>query len=90
MRVTLKVVGRARLTVDLPDSSYELLGSMRARLPAEFNDILFDLGIHSLSEEDFLDQLHTLEVESFKVEPDEVVTPPADGNLAPKGGSSDV
>ena len=71
MKVTFKVVGRAHMTVDLPPGSEGLLCSMRARLPGDFEDIFFDLGIRSLSEEDFLDQLHTLEVESFKVEPDE-------------------
>ena len=76
MKVTLKVVGRAYMTVDLPAGSEELLCSMRARLPGEFDDILFDLGIHDISEEDFLDQVHTLEVESFKVEPDEPDSPP--------------
>ena len=67
MKVTLKVVGRAYLTVDLPDDGHEMLGSMRARLPAEFGDILFDLGIHSLSEEDFLDQLVTSQAEGNSV-----------------------
>lgn len=43
MKVTLKVVGRAYMTVDLPAGSEELLCSMRARLPGEFDDILFDL-----------------------------------------------
>jgi hypothetical protein len=86
VKVTLKVVGRAHMTVDLPAGSEELLCSMRARLPGEFDDILFDLGIRSLSEEDFLDQLHTLEVESFKVEPDDSPADSPGDDPVPEGG----
>jgi hypothetical protein len=85
MKVTFKVVGRAHMTVDLPAGSEELLSSMRARLPGDFEDIFFDLGIRSLSEEDFLDQLYTLEVESFKVDPDDSPADSSSDGPMPEG-----
>ena len=87
MRVTLRVVGRAHMTVDLPAGSEELLCSMRARLPGDFDDVLSDLGIDRIGEEHFLSHLHTLEVESFKVESDEIPgSSPDSGKPAPEGG----
>lgn len=89
MKVTMKVVGRADMSVDLPLDGHEALSSIRARLPCDFDDFLSDLGIHHVDENDFLEQMHTLEVMSFEVEPDGSAASPAAGVLSQKGVSSD-
>ena len=67
----MHVVGSAHMFVDLPDGSEEMLRSIEYDLPRDIEDFLADLGIHNVGEVDFLNQLYSLEVDSFKVEPDE-------------------
>ena len=71
MRLKMTVVGSAYMIVDLPAGSEEQVHSIEYDLPRDFEDFLSDLGIHDVGEVDFLNQLHSLEVESFKVEPED-------------------
>jgi len=67
----MHVVGSAHMFVDLPDGSEEMLRSIEYDLPRDIEDFLADLGIHNVGEVDFLNHLYSLEVDSFKLEPDE-------------------
>ena len=71
MRLKMHVVGSAHMFVDLPDGSEEMLRSIEYDLPRDIEDFLADLGIHNVGEVDFLNHLYSLEVDSFKLEPDE-------------------
>jgi hypothetical protein len=89
MRLKVKVVGRANLSVEIPPGKEEAVGSIRARLPCDFDDFLDELGIYDLSEEDFLDRLHSLDVESFVVEPGESIADSSiDERPVPEKGAS--
>ena len=67
----MHVVGSAHMFVDLPDGSEEMLRAIEYDLPRDIEDFLSDLGIHNVGEVDFLNHLYSLEVDSFKLEPDE-------------------
>ena len=62
----MHVVGSAHMFVDLPDGSEEMLRSIEYDLPRDIEEFLADLGISNVGE-----LLYSLEVDSFKVEPDE-------------------
>jgi hypothetical protein len=71
VRLKMHVVGSTHMFVDLPDGSEEMLCSIEYDLPRDIEDFLADLGIHNVGEVDFLNHLYSLEVDSFKLEPDE-------------------
>jgi hypothetical protein len=71
VRLKMHVVGSAHMFVDLPDGSEEMLRAIEYDLPRDIEDFLADLGIHNVGEVDFLNHLYSLEVDSFKVEPDD-------------------
>lgn len=85
MKLKMTVVGTADMIVDLPLGSEEMLHSIEYDLPREFEDFLSDLGIHDLGEVDFLNQLRSLEVESFKAETDDSPADPSGDGSVPEG-----
>jgi hypothetical protein len=76
MKATLRIVGVAILTVDIPPGMEGMVDRIEEDLPREMGDVLSELGIDDVGEHEFMDALQSLEIESVLAVGDRVDGPP--------------
>jgi hypothetical protein len=64
MRITMRVVGMAIMTVEIPPGMEGMIDRIEEDLPREMGDVLSGLGIDDVGEHEFMDALQSLEIES--------------------------